>query len=165
MKTAYFRFLLLSIISLACVADAAEEPYVLWDPSIPVPTAAELPLLEGVRFESIKRREPEKDGYDWLHGVALVFHKGTLFSCWGHNKGLENTPTEVTQGRRSGDGGRTWSPVEMIADHTPTEGRSHGAYLSHKGVLWLFVGRFGDDSQGAEVRATQDRGVYARRRE
>lgn len=136
-------------ISEASAADSAEKrPYVLWDPALPVPAASEIPLLEGVRFSMIKRREPQKDGFDWLHGVALSWHKGTLFACFGHNKGRENTPTEINQGRRSTDGGRTWSPVELIAPTDGPDARSHGVFLSHKGTLWLFLGRFRDDSQG-----------------
>ncbi|MHC4400263.1 MAG: exo-alpha-sialidase [Planctomycetota bacterium] len=124
------------------------EPYVLWDPAIRPPAAAEIPLLENVRFSTVKRREPEKDGYDWLHGAAIVRHKGTLFACWGHNKGLENTPTEVNQGRRSDDDGRTWSPVEMIASGAGEDARSHGVFLSHQNTLWVFLARFGNDDEG-----------------
>ncbi|HPO14217.1 MAG TPA: sialidase family protein [Candidatus Hydrogenedentes bacterium] len=91
----------------------------------------------------IKKREMEVDGFNWLHGLALVWHKNMLFSFWGHNKKDENTPTEVAQGRHSLDGGVTWSPVWMLADHTETEGRSHGVFLSHDGKLWAFLGRFG----------------------
>ncbi|MBN1442273.1 MAG: alpha/beta hydrolase fold domain-containing protein, partial [Planctomycetes bacterium] len=45
-------------------SDAAAEAQddtgdaILWDPSAPVPTAAETPLLRGVRFSTIQKREP-----------------------------------------------------------------------------------------------------------
>lgn len=126
-------------------ADAtAPAPYALWDAEKAPPAASEAPLLEGVRFEVVKKHEPEVDGFNWLHGMACVWHKGLLYTFWGHNKGSENTPTEVAQGRHSTDGGRTWSPVWMVAPHTETEGRSHGVFLSHKGVLWAFLARFGE---------------------
>jgi hypothetical protein len=124
-------------------AGAEIEPYALWDPSHPVPTAAETPVLEDLRFSVIKKREPDVDGYNWLHGVAVVWHNDTLFTFWGHNKGDENTPTEVAQERRSTDLGLTWGPVRMLASHTATEARSHGVFLSHAGTLWAFLGRFG----------------------
>lgn len=127
-------------------SDADEPaPFPLWDPAQPVPIASETPLLQDVRFSVIKKREPEVDGYSWLHGIALVWHKDVLFAFWGHNKGDENTPTEVAQGRHSMDGGTTWSPVWMLAPHTETEGRSHGVFLSHNNELWAFLGRFGKD--------------------
>ena len=124
-------------------SSSGAEAYPLWDPRVPVPTSTQVPLLEGVRFSVIKKREPEVDGYSWLHGVAAVWHKGALFTFWGHNKGHENTPTEVAQERRSTDGGRTWGPVRMVASHTESEARSHGVFLSHGGNLWIFLGRFG----------------------
>lgn len=119
------------------------ERYPLWDPDVPVPTAAQAPLVTGVRFEVVKKREMQVDGFNWLHGMAAIHHNGVLYTCWGHNKGDENTPTEITQGRHSLDEGRTWSPVWRIASHTETEGRSHGVFLSHGDDLWVFVGRFG----------------------
>ena len=131
----------------------APAPYPLWGPEQAPPVAAETPLLEGVRFEVVKKREPEVDGYNWLHGMACVWHKGLLYTFWGHNKGKENTPTEVAQGRHSADGGRTWSPVWMLAPHTETEGRSHGVFLSHDGTLWAFLARFGEKFSGLRTEA------------
>ncbi len=61
-------------------AAGAEEPFPLWDDTVPLPTAAETPVLEHVRFSRIKQREPEVDGFHWLHGVAIVRHKGRLFT-------------------------------------------------------------------------------------
>ncbi|MBN2308142.1 MAG: exo-alpha-sialidase [Candidatus Hydrogenedentes bacterium] len=135
------------VIALLAGPTAASEespkPYPLWDAAVPVPTAAEAPVLDDVRFEQIKKREPDVDGFNWLHGVAAVWHKDALFTFWGHNKGDENTPTEIAQGRHSTDGGRTWSPVWLVAPHTDTEARSHGVFLSHEGALWIFLARFG----------------------
>ena len=139
---------MLGVAKVPVADDTTKQPYVLWDPARPVPTAAEIPQLDGVRFSMIKRRRPQHDGFDWLHGVALSRHKGTLFSCFGHNKGLENTPTEINQGRRSNDGGLTWSPVELIASTDGGDARSHGVFLSHGGALWIFLGRFGNDRYG-----------------
>lgn len=90
----------------------------------------------------IKKREPEKDGYNWLHGVAIIRHKGVFYTCWGHNKKAENTLTEVVQGARSFDGGRTWPDVEMIASGDDKTAENHGVFLSHRVTLWLFVSNF-----------------------
>jgi len=121
----------------------ASETFPLWDTAQTPPSAAELLPIEGARFSVVKKREPEVDGFSWLHGLAAVFHNDALYTFWGHNKGKENTPTEIAQGRCSGDGGHTWGPVWLIAPHTETEGRSHGVFLSHAGTLWAFLGRFG----------------------
>lgn len=123
---------------------AAREPgALLWDPEVPIPNVAEIPRVEGVRFEIIKKREPEVDGYRWLHGVAIYRYKGTFFTSWGANVGLENTPGEVVLGRRSSDDCHTWSDVEPIGPTVEGEGRSHGVFLAHGGRLWAFHSRFG----------------------
>ena len=123
------------------------ERYPLWEGG-DVPTAAETPLLENVRFTVVKNREPDQDGYDWLHGAAIIRHKDTWFVCWGNNRGRENTVTEVNRGRRSTDDCLTWSEVEMIGPgvgppDARTEAHSHGVFLSREGVLWAFLARFG----------------------
>lgn len=149
MKFTTPNLLLVGLLSLVTTFHGAETSlYELWDPALPVPTAAETPLLPNVEFTVLKKFEPEKDGYRWLHGLAIVRHEGEFFVSWGHNKGDENTPTEINQGIRSKDDGKTWSPVEMIAPNTASDGRSHGVFLSHEGTLWLFLGRFGNDEQG-----------------
>ncbi len=118
------------------------SPFRLWEDDNP-PAETEVPFVEGMRFVDVKKREPEVDGYDWLHGAAIAFHKGVLLTSWGHNKGAENTATEVVQGRRSRDGGATWSPVERIGPGGDGEANSHGVFLSREGVLWAFLARFG----------------------
>ena len=98
---------------------AAAETVLLWDGGT-VPKAAELKQPAGIEFSVIKRNEPEKDGYNWLHGVALCWHKGRLWASYGTNRGKENTPTEEAHVRASDDGGMTWeytgTPSVQFAD-------------------------------------------------
>ena len=54
------------------------------------------------------------DGYTFLHGVGLCWHKGKLYASIGHNKGEENTVTEEAQYRVSEDGGKTWGELSAI---------------------------------------------------
>ena len=82
------------------------------------------------------------DGYRWLHGVAIVRHAGTLFASWGHNRGDENTATEIAQARRSKTNGESWEPVELVSSGGPDHAVSHGVFLSRENELWLFCGRF-----------------------
>jgi hypothetical protein len=133
---------MLLLLGGAVSAANAAGPYPLWDGPLP-PAETEVAVVAGVQYVDIKQREPEVDGYDWLHGVALAFHEGVLFTSWGNNKGTENTPTEVTRGRRSPDGGKAWLPVEMIAPGAPGEGNSHGAFLPRGDELWALLPRFG----------------------
>ena len=51
--------------------------------------SADLPLLKDVAFYVIKPYEFAKDGYRFLHGVALAWHKGNLYASFGHNQGGE----------------------------------------------------------------------------
>ncbi len=128
--------------------------YLLWDSSKPVPKYAEATLLEDVEFVVVKAREPEVDGYNWLHGAAIVRHKGALYVSFGHNKGSENTATEEARGQKSTDGGRTWGPLFTIDDgDEPDLAISHGVFLSHDGELWAFHGAFYGRMRDIHTRA------------
>ena len=120
--------LLCGSLILASLAHAAAP---VWLPDTPVPKIAELDGLKGVQFHVIKANEPEKDGYKWLHGVALAWHKGKLYASFGLNKGVENTSGEVACGRASSDGGKTWGETFTIGKGAePDLGISHGVFLS-----------------------------------
>lgn len=126
----------------------------LWTADKPVPKAVELGELNGVRFHTIKAHEPEQDGYIWLHGVGLGWHKGKLYASFGHNKGEENTQGEEARGRVSIDGGKTWSdPFTIGTGHAPDRAVSHGVFLSHGGELWAFHGAFAGRMQQVHTQA------------
>ncbi len=125
----------------------------LWDEAKPLPKAAELPVVEGARFSIIKPYEFDKDGYRFLHGVALCFHRGKLYASFGHNQGGENTDTEEARYCVSEDGGRTWSEVRTIDSGEPGLGVSHGSFLSRDGALWAFMGAYRGIMQGVHTRA------------
>ena len=133
-------------------AEVSDVP--LWLAEGPVPKAAELSEVQGVRFQVIKAHEPEKDGYIWLHGVGLAWHKGKLYASFGHNKGEENTQGEEARGRWSDDGGKTWSDAFTIGvGHAPDRAVSHGVFLSHGGELWAFQGAFSGRMKEVHTRA------------
>jgi hypothetical protein len=152
MKTQAIALSLLAVF--AAVAAAADTtPFPLWDPAKPLPKAAELPQLAGVAFCVIKPYEFDKDGYRFLHGVAIAWHKGRLYASFGHNKGGENTDTEEARFSISDDGGKTWSAVATIdAGNDPGVGVSHGVFLSLKGRLWAFHGAYTGTMQGVHTR-------------
>jgi hypothetical protein len=125
----------------------------MWDTTKPLPTAAKLPRLTGVDFCVIKPYEFDKDGYRFLHGVALAWHKGRLYASFGHNKGGENTDTEEARFSTSDDGGKTWNAVATVdAGNEPGVGVSHGVFLSLKGRLWAFHGAYTGTMQDVHTR-------------
>ena len=128
------------------------EGYPLWSGGR-IPKTADARVLEGTEFHVIKPWEFEADGYRFLHGVALVWHKGRLYASFGHNKGGENTDTEEARGRYSDDGGKTWSDVFTIDAGEPGLAVSHGVFLSHQGRLWAFHGSYRGVMQGLHARA------------
>ncbi len=130
------------LVALAAVA-AEGNPLPLWDTATHLPKAAELRQIRGAEFHVIKPYEFDKDGYRFLHGVALAWHKGRLYASFGHNQGGENTDTEEAHYLISDDGGRTWSPVATIdPGEEPGVGVSHGVFLSLHGRLWAFHGAY-----------------------
>lgn len=129
-----------------------EMPSIL-DGARPLPKATDLPVLEGVRFSVIKPYEFQKDGYRFLHGVALAFHGERLYASFGHNRGGENTDTEEARFCVSEDKGQTWSEVRTIDSGEGPVGVSHGAFLSHKGRLWAFMGAYTGTMEGIHTRA------------
>ncbi len=120
------------------------KPIELWH-SRSIPKAAEIKVLEGVEFGVIKPYEFAKDGYRFLHGVALTWHKGKLYASFGHNRYAENLAGEEARGCYSEDGGKTWSDIFTIdsGDIDEPSGVSHGVFLSHNGTLWAFHGAYG----------------------
>lgn len=140
------------LLALLVDRGTADTPS-LWDTSKKVPQTAVLPVLAGVEFHVIKRYEFDKDGYRFLHGVALAWHKGRLYSSFGQNKGGENTDTEEARVRYSDDGGKTWSAIATIdAGDEPGIGVSHGVFLSQQGRLWAFHGAYSGTMQNVHTR-------------
>jgi hypothetical protein len=152
MKT--WTLVLTLLVALAGRVRAADTGFIsLWDSAVPLPKAVELPRLAGVDFHVIKPYEFDKDGYRFLHGVALVWHKDRLYASFGHNKGGENTDTEEAHFTTSNDGGKTWSPVATIdAGSEPGVGVSHGVFLPLEGRLWAFHGAYTGTMQNVHTR-------------
>jgi hypothetical protein len=128
--------------------------YPLWDPARKLGRAGELPVLEGVEFHVIKKWDKPGDGYTFLHGVGLAWHKGLLYASIGHNQGDENTVTEEAQYRVSDDGGRSWGALQVIDSGEEKDlAVSHGVFLSHAGRLWAFHGAYANHMERIHTRA------------
>ncbi|WP_417387674.1 exo-alpha-sialidase [Gimesia sp.] len=118
------------------------EPVTLWT-GPPIPADVEtIPAVPGMTHQTIHRAE--KEGYKFLHGAAIIDHNGILYANWANSPENENGPHETLQGRRSLDGGKTWTELEMIGPgFEGPERHSHGVLLEHQGKLWTICSRFG----------------------
>ncbi len=121
---------------------ALPQPFTLWTGS-PFPSDVEqIPFAEGIEHRTVHR--PSKDGYKFLHGAAIVEHKGVMYANWANSPTNENGPHETLQGRRSKDGGKTWGPLEVIGPGFEGADRhSHGILFKHQDKLWTICSRFG----------------------
>ena len=146
---------LAATLAAGAVASPAGEggPLAVWTGGR-FPTLGQLPQAQGVEFRTIKPYEPERDGYKWLHGVALCWHEGRLYASYGTNPARENSAGERCHCRVSADGGKTWSAPQLIDDGDPAAklAVSHGALLSHGGRLHSFMGAFTDDMRDVRTR-------------
>jgi hypothetical protein len=147
----------LAVVSTFLAQDASPEsagssPVTIWSGDN-VPKTANISSLKDVTFHVIKPYEFQKDGYRFLHGVGLGFHKGRLYASFGHNRGGENTDTEEARFTVSNDGGRTWSSVRTMDAGEPGLGVSHGVFLSQKGALWAFHGAYQGTMKNVHTRA------------
>ena len=137
--------ILAAVLCLALCVEAAfavDKPFELWT-GPPIPGVQDIPWLDAVTHVRVHRATKGVDQF--LHGASIVEHAGTLFACWANSPVDENSALESVRGRRSTDGGLTWSEVEVIAPgfQETAERHSHAPFLSHKGQLWAFAARWG----------------------
>ena len=114
----------------------------VWNTAVPLPQISGIEKIGSERI-TIKPFEPERDGYIFLHGVALAKFKGRMYCSWAHNKVKENTDDEEVNYAVSDDNGRTWSHC-IQGNCRPEEGIavSHGAFLVHDDALYFFAPQF-----------------------
>ena len=118
------------------------QPYSLWTGADIATDVTEIPFVRDVVHRTVHRAAADTDKF--LHGAAIVFHKGVLYANWANSPVNENGPHETLKGRRSQDGGKTWPILETIGPGFPGEERhSHGILFVHQGELWTICSRFG----------------------
>ncbi len=106
-----------------------------------------IPFVDGVVHRTI--HTASEDGYKFLHGAAIIEHNGTMYANWANSPTNENGPQETLQGRRSTDGGETWSEIEIIGPGFEGPDRhSHGVLLVHEDQVWTICSRFGIGTSG-----------------
>ena len=124
--------------------------YNVWKNGASLPKVSELKKVKSEHI-TIKAFEPEKDGYVFLHGVALAKFKGRMYCAWAHNKDKENSQEEEVNFAISDDNGKTWSEC-IEGDMKPEKGIavSHGAFLVSEEKLYFFAPQF-KGHMGAEM--------------
>lgn len=117
----------------------APAPFALWDESLPFPSRESLAFPAGATDVMVHRTGA--DGYNFLHDSAIVNHQENLVAAWYNCPRGEMVGESLIRGRRSQDGGRTWSGVETIAGDDKKQGVLYVpvAFLSHDGTLYAFV--------------------------
>ena len=124
-----------------------KEIFPLWSGGRIPANPDEILFPEGIKHSTL--HDARTHDYKFLHGAAIIYHKETFFANWANSPKNENQQFETLQGRRSKDGGKAWSAVEMVAPGFEGEERhSHGVYLKHEGRLWTFAARFGKGAPG-----------------
>jgi hypothetical protein len=120
-------------------ADTSPPRFSLWDASVPFPSREDLSYPQGATDVMVHRSG--SDTYNFLHDTAIVQHHGTLFAAWYNCPQGEMMGQSLIRGRRSQDGGRTWSDVEVIASDHKKRGIMYVpvAFLAHGGALYAFV--------------------------
>jgi hypothetical protein len=141
LRRAFIFLLSILIQSIVSSVQSQPDPYKLWTGGV-FPKTADIPKLQNVEFRMIKKFQREVDGYGFLHGVALAWHKGKLYASFALNKGGENTAGEEAHWKYSSNAGKTWSDLMLIAKGAEGQSVSHGVFLSYKGKLWAFHSEF-----------------------
>lgn len=127
-------------ILAACMLSAAPKwedlpqiaPGVKFDPE----TA---PAYPGMKVSIIQRPDQQ---YQFLHDTAITEHKGILYAAWYNCPAEECKGTSVIRGRKSTDGGKTWSDIQSVAaDPDPAWQYVPPAFLSSGGKLYLLAPR------------------------
>lgn len=104
---------------------------VVIDPAVSGLRAEDLPRLPGVTERLLHGPDSE---YGFLHDNALGWHAGTLFAAWYNCPVREIVGSSTIRGRRSSDGGATWSPVETIAEDSNRLGVYYVPVVFHSSV-------------------------------
>lgn len=70
--------------------------------------------ISNIKIESVSIFEPN-DRFEFLHEAAIIEYKDVIYASWYNNIKTELCGYTPICGKRSYDGGKTWSELEIIA--------------------------------------------------
>ena len=122
------------------IAQAIESLGTDWPSQKPYPPPEDLSFPEGIVHYRVEPGDPK---YRFLHDPAVAMHRGVLFVAWYNCPEREIVGESLIRCRRSPDGGRTWSDVEVIAADRAGRGVHYvpAQLLSYQGKLYAIVGK------------------------
>ncbi|HWS00152.1 MAG TPA: exo-alpha-sialidase [Prolixibacteraceae bacterium] len=131
--------ILLLAVSYGKAQVTPNTSYVVWDNKLPFPLEENMPYPNGVSDIMVQRAG--SDNFYFLHDAAIVEHKNVLYAAWYNCPTDEMQEMSLIRGRRSNDGGLTWSEIEIIASDRENKGIMYVpvTFLSYKGILYAFV--------------------------
>ncbi len=124
----------------------------LWDPQVPFPEFDAMPDLPVVTHVQVERAQPE--GFHYLHEPAIAWYKDHLYAGWANHQLFEaNVKEELLRGRRSTDGGLSWSPAATWVEPPllASESYNHPVLMEHQGKLWGFFTGWDKEIPHAEI--------------
>lgn len=112
----------------------------LWDAGRSFPPADCGPP-PGTAYTLVHRQTPD---YRFLHEPRIGYAERTLLVSFSNAPAIESEPAQIMRGRRSHDGGRTWSAPEIVAGGFPDGRRRHetAPFLVRADGVWVLVGRY-----------------------
>lgn len=119
----------------------------LWDKARPFPPP-NTTIVPGTRYSLVHRQTPD---FEFLHEPRLAHDGKTLYVNFSNAPKLESEPAQVMRGRRSTDGGKTWSDIEVVAGGFADGKRRHetAPLLAREDGVWALVGRYDFGSKSA----------------
>lgn len=146
-KVILYIKLLIAFTPAIHAGDTEQVTFKLWSgPAIPA-DVTKIPFAEGIKHHTI--HDARQSDYKFLHGAAIIKHKGTFFAHWANSPRDENLARETMQGRRAKNPLGEWSQPELIGPGFEGDDRhSHGVFLEQNGQLWAFAARFGIGEPG-----------------
>ena len=137
------------------IENATLQEVELWDASLEIPAADEMLTAESVTLSQVRAPEmTQSGGFVFMHGMALVWHRGRLYASFGYNAAAENTPGEKVFCMVSENGGNSWYQSHLIDEGDQRAGSaiSHGVFHSADGKLWAFLAGFRGAMQKVRTR-------------
>jgi hypothetical protein len=132
-------FILLILVNPGNLLGQQSEKIPVWNNNIPFPSEDNLSYPAGTTDVMVHRAG--SDSLSFLHDAAIVAHNNVLFAAWYNCPSGEMEGASLIRGRRSADGGLTWSEPEVIASDQEKKGIMYVpvTFLSWKGALYAFV--------------------------